>query len=226
MQSLRNKIIFIGDSHITGHVSNLKFLLNSNFELYSIVKPGSSTNELKETAKKEIGQLYQDDLTVICSGTNDHEINYFSLTFQNISNFIKASNHTNIILINIPFRYDLRNSTSVNGDISTLDKKLKKLVKVFPHTKFLETDNNRNLFTKNGLHLNKLGKQLVTCQIASLIHLFFEQKTSPIILGWHNNIRDNTNLTYDGIRNKLPSRNSSHNRKMPVTRSKDFLWQI
>jgi hypothetical protein len=224
--SKKHKIIFMGDSHIRGHVSNLKSLLNNNFELYRIVKPGSTTSKLKETTEKEISQLSQDHLIVICSGPNEHEINEFSLTFQNTSNFIKASNHTNIILINIPFRYDLRNSTSVN-EVSTLNRKLKKLVQVSPHTKFLETDNNRNLFTKHGLHLNKLGKQLVTCQIASLIHLVFEQKTfSPIILGWHNDIQDNTNITYDGIRNKLPSRNSSRNRKMPVTRPKDFLWQV
>jgi hypothetical protein len=57
--------IFIGDSHIRGYVSNLKSLLNNNFELYSIVKPGSSTSELKETAKKEISRLSQDDLIVI-----------------------------------------------------------------------------------------------------------------------------------------------------------------
>jgi hypothetical protein len=47
-------------------------------------------------------------------------------------------------------------------------------------------DNNRNMFTKHGLHLNKLGKQSVTCQIVLLFKSIFEQKTlSPIILGWH-----------------------------------------
>ena len=56
-----------------------------------------------------------------------------------------------------------------------MNRKLKKLVKVFPRASFLETDNNRNLFTNNGLHLNKLGKQLVSCQIASLLHSTFEQ---------------------------------------------------
>jgi hypothetical protein len=55
--SKKHKIIFMGDSHIRGYVSNLKSLLNNNFELHSIVKPGSSTNEFKETAKKEISQL-------------------------------------------------------------------------------------------------------------------------------------------------------------------------
>jgi len=37
-------------------------------------------------------------------------------------------------------------------------------------------DNNRNLFTNRGLHLNNLGKQLVNHQIASLLLTTFEQK--------------------------------------------------
>jgi lysophospholipase L1-like esterase len=225
--SKKHKIVFIGDSHIKGYVSNLKFLLNNKFELYSIVKPGSSTDELKETAKKEVSELSQDDLIVICSGTNDYEINEFSLTFQNISNFIKTNNHTNIILINVPFRYDLCNSVYVNSYISTLNRKLKKLVKVFPHTKFLEVDNNRKLFTKHGLHLNKLGKQLITYQLASFIHSIFEQKTiCRIILSWHDKSQDNNNLVHDGNQDEIPSRNSRRNRKIPVTRTQDFLWQI
>jgi len=50
--SKKHRIILIGDSNIKGHVFNLKPLLSSNYQLYSIVTPGSTTNELKETAKK------------------------------------------------------------------------------------------------------------------------------------------------------------------------------
>jgi hypothetical protein len=132
----KHKIIFMGDSHIRGYVSKLKPLLNNNFELYSIVKPGPSTKELNETAKKEIRQLSQDDLIVICSGTNDHETNKFSLTLQNISNFIKANNHTNVILINIPFRYDPQNSALINDIIFTLNRKLNKADKIISQHKF------------------------------------------------------------------------------------------
>ena len=110
------------------------------------------------------------DLMVICSGCNDYELNEFSSNFQNITNFIKTNNHTNIILISVPFRYDLLNSTAVNSSISNVNRKLKKLVKVFPHIIFLETDSKRILFTTHGLHLNKSGKQLVTYQIASLVN--------------------------------------------------------
>jgi len=43
----------IGDSNIKGYVCNLKPLISSNYELYSVVKPGSTTNELKEKKKKK-----------------------------------------------------------------------------------------------------------------------------------------------------------------------------
>jgi hypothetical protein len=91
-------------------------------------------------------------------------------------NFIKSKNHTNIILMNVPFRYDLPNSISVNRNVLATNRKLQKLVKVFPHTSFLKTDKGRNLSTNHELHLNKLGKQLVHHQIASLLHSIFEKK--------------------------------------------------
>jgi hypothetical protein len=124
--------------------------------------------------------------------------------------------------MNVPFRYDLPNSLSVNSSISILHRKLKKLVKVFfPYASFLETDNNRNLFTNHGLHLNKLGKQLVNYQISSLLHSTFEQKTSyPIILGWHETQDDNT-LTSDKNQVKISNRNSGHKSKIPVTSNRE-----
>jgi hypothetical protein len=101
-------------------------------------------------------------------------------------NFVKINDHTNIIIINVPFRYDLPNSRSANNIISVLNRKLQKLVKVFPYMGFLKTDNDRNLFTNHGPHLNKLGKQLVHFQLASLLNSTFDLKTSqPIILRWH-----------------------------------------
>jgi len=203
-------------------VCNLKPLLSSNYELYSVVKPGSTTNELKETVQKEISQLFYNDLIAICSGTNDDELNELSLTLQNITNCVKNNNHTNIIFMNVPFRYDLPNSIPVNRNISILNRKLQKLVKVFPHARFLEMDNNRNLFTNHRLHLNKLGKQLVNHQIASLLLTSFEQKSSsPIILRWHETQNVNKQ-TCDVYQVKPSNRNSIRNRKIPVTRLNDF----
>jgi lysophospholipase L1-like esterase len=103
---------------------------------------------------------------------------------HNIMNYVKSNSHTNIILMNVPYWYDIPNSISVNKIISVLNRKLEKLVKVFPHTSFLKTDTDRNLFTNHGLHLNKLGKQLVHHLIASYLYSIFEQKNLSSNHSW------------------------------------------
>ena len=54
----------------------------------------------------------------------------------------------------------------------------------------------------------------------------FDQKTShPISLGWYETC-DDDNLHCDLKQVNTRSRNSSRNRKMPVTRSKDFYGKL
>jgi len=176
--------------------------------------------------KKEINQLSLDDAIIICSGTNDYEPNKFSLTHHNIMSFVKSNDHTNIILINVPFRHDLPNSRSANNIISVLNRKLQKLVKSFPYMSFLKTDNDRNLFTNRVLHLNKLGKQLVHLQLASLLNSTFDLKTShPVTFRWHE-IPKASYKTCDQKQAPTSNITLSRNRIPPVTRSNDFFWQI
>jgi hypothetical protein len=159
-----HKIILVGDSHIKGFASSLKSMLNSDYELLSVVKPGSSSKVLKESAKEIVRQLSHEDLLVVSSGTNDLELDNFVITFQNIMNYLTSINHPNILLLSIPFRNDLPNYSAVNMNIFMLKKKLQKLVRALPHTRFLDSKNDRKLFTNHGLHCNKLGKR--TCYFA------------------------------------------------------------
>jgi hypothetical protein len=84
-------------------------------------------------------------------------------------------------LFSIPFRYDLPNYSAVNMKIFRLNKKLQKLVTALPHTRFLDSNNDRKLFTNHGLHHNKLGKKPATSQLACHILATFQHKTSPPI---------------------------------------------
>ena len=140
----------------------------------------------------------------------------------------------------VPFRYDLPNSLSVNENISVLNRRLQKLTKAFPHSTFLGTLDNRNLFTTHGLHRGKLGKKLVNFQLAHLFLTIFNQKTSlPISIGWWDKCNDkcndmcndkcndkcnNINLPCDTEQVKIFRRNLNRNGKTPVTRSDDLLW--
>ena len=213
----KHKIICIGDSHIRGFTNMIKNLVSNNFEFYSVLKPGSSSSQLLETARQEIMKLNHDDILIICSGANDLATNRTSLAFKNISNIVTKSNHTNIILVNIPYRYDTANTTStVNDSIEKFNRRLEKLVKVSPYASFLKTEQNRELYTRRGLHYNRLGKQYLFHQIALMVYSLLEQKaTCPICVGWNKP---------DATKDKPPNRATTRRRKLPVTRSTDFLW--
>jgi hypothetical protein len=150
--------ILVGDSHIRGYGGNLTSFLSKNYEIYSVVKPGSNSCELNDSATEEINCLSYKDTVVVCYGSNDYEWNEFSMTLRNISNFLQTNNHTNIAVMNVLHRYNLPNVNSVNNSISILNRKIKKLTKAFPHANIIEIDDNRNVFTNHGLHRNKLGK--------------------------------------------------------------------
>ena len=81
---------------------------------------------------------------------------------RHIRNFINSNNHTNIILISVPHRYDLMQSSCVNNEIRSFNRKLMKTVRAFKHASVLEMTSDRNHFTKHGLHLNGLGKEVLS----------------------------------------------------------------
>ena len=56
-----------------GYVSSLEPLLNSNYKLYSVMKPRSSTNELEKSATETISYLNHNDMIILCYGTNDFD---------------------------------------------------------------------------------------------------------------------------------------------------------
>jgi len=90
----------------------------------------------------------------------------------------------------------------------------------------MEKHNTRILFTNHGLHRNKLGKRLINCQIVTFLYSILEPKIYlPISLGWYE--PQNFNHLTQGNNEILSlTGNSSRNKKIPMTRSDDFLWQV
>jgi hypothetical protein len=75
-----------------------------------------------------------------------------------IINFCEVLSNTNIILIDITHRYDPIENSCVNKEIQTCNRKLRKVTILCKHVTILETSNNRDDFTSNGLYLNKQGR--------------------------------------------------------------------
>ena len=58
----------------------------------------------------------------------------------------KCVNHTNIILINVPYRHDVRDYSHVNNTIKSFNSKLPKLAKIVSHVSIMEIVNNRLIY--------------------------------------------------------------------------------
>jgi hypothetical protein len=115
--------------------------------------------------------LSKSDVLIFCGGVNNVGKNNSTKALQHIMDFIKTNNHSNIILVAGPPRYDLMQSSCVNSDIKSFNRKLKKeTVKVYQHTSVLEMDNDRKLFTNHSLHLNGQGKEVLFKLTVSLTY--------------------------------------------------------
>jgi len=162
------------------------------------------------------------DLLPICSGTNDIYRNYSSKALKNIIKFIKNVNYTNITIVNVPYRYDVKDYPYVNSMIKAFNSKLLKLTIRFNHVSTVTIVNNRLLSTKHGLHLNRSGKELLSNQLALyIISLLEADPINPKPLGCYDkNSRVVTeNSLSCEINQERPSNgNSNRKRKTPVTR--------
>jgi hypothetical protein len=167
-----HKIVLIGDSHPRDFSSEIQLMLNEGYECVSVVKPRATSKIISEASEKTVRNATQNDLLVFCCGSNDLEFDKFDAIFQNVRNFLSTVNHTNCLLLGIPYRYDLDDFLEVN---CIINKKLQKLTRVYPHTRFLEIVNDRKLFTNHGLHRSILGEKLIYTKITSCILNHFQR---------------------------------------------------
>ena len=199
------------------------------------------------TLEKDFKCLGKEDVIVISGGAKDigSKKNQTNKVLVKLALFMQKHNHSNIIVVNIPHRHDMDRNSVTNLEIQAINRKLNKMAKLFSHVAIVETDLNRKYFTRHGMHLNNSGKEwlskLITTQICRLVES--NDKDVPLIpLKWKNEFLDKRNTvnllpkqkticpksvarnTPDSpvAEDKSLNRTKSRNRKLRVTRSKDF----
>jgi hypothetical protein len=99
--------------------------------------------------------------------------------------FLDATQHTNVILIDVPLRYDPGKRPHINEEIVNYNRKLHKVTKSLKHAKLIKSSTNRELFTQRRLHLNKRGKEIMSNEIIEkLLIIVDSQKVDVIHLPW------------------------------------------
>jgi hypothetical protein len=111
---IKQKIIIMGDSHARGMAKELKYRLNQEFEIQCIIKPGSTLEKLVKTTYSDLKTLTKRDVCLVWGGTHDVGRNESNIGIHALKDFVSTHDHTNVIVINVPHRYDLVSTSCVN----------------------------------------------------------------------------------------------------------------
>jgi len=246
-----HKVSVLGDSHLKETAARIDQFLTSKFEVSSWIKLGAKTDELVGTMENDFKGLEKSDVIVINGGANDVS-SVRSQTIKAVGNkarFVQKHNNTNIIIVNIPHRYDLDRTSVINSEIQSFNRHILKVAKAYSHVTIVDTDLDRKLFTGHGLHLNRRGKEwlakLLEIQINRLV--VNKARVSPkVALKWKDESAVNqyleihmtsksppaqTNITNRKIqidtlhKGTAVPRTSNRQKRQPITRNKDFLWK-
>jgi len=117
--------------------------------------------------------------------------------------------------------HDLMPSSCVNSEVVRFSRLLKERMKLYTKIKILDTDLNRDCFTKHGLHMNPSGKDQLIMNLVEVIESITVQNSgSNIELQWEceNQVSKND----EGEVSK-PQMNRRQ-RKNPALKDWDFLW--
>ncbi|PNF28933.1 hypothetical protein B7P43_G17744 [Cryptotermes secundus] len=115
----------------------MKHYLNDQFQVSGYIKPGAGTKIILEQATKDVDNLL-DKYFIICCGSNDIGRVKLSTVFNDFIEFIKTVTDTNVILLTVPYRLDLKRPNITLDKITNFNRKLLKLKKLFPHLSLME----------------------------------------------------------------------------------------
>jgi hypothetical protein len=117
----------------------------------------------------------------VWGGTKDSGRKDTDKGLSSIPKFVENHSKRNVIVMNLPKRYDLDAMLCVNKEVKVFNRKLSKQLKVFDYAFSVELNCARDHYTRYGLLLNIKGKEYSANQIVSTINgIFSVTKTPPI----------------------------------------------
>lgn len=236
---IRKKILIMADSHGRGIAANLLASVKSEFSVTSIVKPGAKTREVLANTTNVSENLKKEDAIVIISGSNDVARNESKQIIRSLAKNLPKLKNNKVCLIDVPKRHDLNDQSCVNLEINNVNKKLKKLSKLYNNIELIETGKiDRKFFTNHGQHLNNLGKELLSDNIMSAIATGLNNvyKTAIPLPHYSNLNRENSGIITQTVDSTNVNRGENQDQidqskhrsstrvKKPSANLKDFLY--
>ena len=185
----KKKIVIVGDIHAKGYESEISNNLDNNFEVIGTVIPGARLGNITKLANGETRSLGKSDAVIMIGGANDINKNETNIGLAHLKKFAEDWSNTNVVVVPAPHRHDLLGSSCVNTEIVVFNRKLHKVVKSVGNMKIVQSNLNRDDFTRHRLHLNLYGKERVAKLIGeSITQLIANKKQIPFISKWREHL--------------------------------------
>jgi hypothetical protein len=111
----------------------------------------------------------KEDVLIVWGGSDDISKNNCRQAISNLSDFVKNSYGSNVIVINAPHRHDPSTQSCVNKEVAKFNQQMKKVIKLNTNLQLLELELDRSHFTNHGMHMNSKGKDQASQHLSKLI---------------------------------------------------------
>jgi hypothetical protein len=141
------------------------------------VFPGA---RIKEVIKDVSTWNERSEVTVIMGGTNDVAFNESKNIYEQLKNKLSELGNK-VIVVDVPFRYDLPHWSCINKEIEHINSKLYDLCSNFQNVSVIKASSfHRNHYTTHGFHLNKTGKRHIAHIISVELRKFQAKFLAPL----------------------------------------------
>ena len=170
-KKLKNKVKIYADSH----GRNLAVLIreqdgHSMFDVEATVKPGAKMEQITSQLQAEAADLSDGDFVVVAGGSNDVYSNETTGATNILQDALGNLTHTNVIVLNIPYRHDLKDWSIVNKEIEEANTRINQICSHFKNVTVVDTSNYPRLHhTRHGGHLNAKGKKELCNRVSTII---------------------------------------------------------
>jgi hypothetical protein len=176
---IEHNLLLLGDSHIRGLAERIKYSLGTSYGVTGVTKPNADLQSITAPFNFSPDYLTKLDAIIVCGGTRDVSINETERGLRSLTDFAQRTTNTNVIILEIPLRYDLPLTSCVNTEVKSFNERIQRLATQFDHIKIFQMTTERKHHTRHGLHLNKLGKHLIASNLVNEInHSYFKHRVA------------------------------------------------
>lgn len=154
------KVLFLADSNGRYCGEKLRDGLAKDFEVCTIFKPSAQVRQVVENVDQLTKDFGQEDFVIVHAGSNDLVLNVretVSNVKEGMSKLKEVATRTKVVVNFIPARYDgFLVSQKVHKVNEVMEQAIGAQANIFINKQ--PEQMTRNLFARDGLHYNRLGK--------------------------------------------------------------------